>query len=584
MFSIATFRRTMPVAGAALAVLIFSIALAPAGAAQAAAGTFEWCPGSLPHDDAGCFTATSVQDAVNQAQAAKKPGTIYINSTTTTENVVAARLNGVSILGNADNGAGTTIDGTVQILNSRNITFAQLTVTGMLTVDHASGWLTIGDTHGPSVVVSNSTFSKSTGIGLQIADFSGTTLVSRVTATGNSGDGIQINSGAPVTLTDVNATNNGGKGLSINNNGGVVLSAASTRINHFDRNTGDGISIQTDAPVPMTDVSASRNGGDGVAITNNAGATLTTARSAMNHFDRNGGNGVAITTSAPATLTDISASMNTLDGLLINASGGMNIGTVRARMNHFDRNGGYGMGLSSGAPITLTDVSASRNTSDGANVAISTASMTIQSNRSKMNHFDHNGGYGIHEVAGAPGTVNDVSVSQNGLDGMSLTQAGGSTIETSQSTLMHFDGNKGTGIVISTDGPISLKDISASRNLVNGATLLNQGGVTLALLNGRKNYFDRNGQDGINIETAAPVTLVLLSASLNTHAGIVVTNFTNNAPATVGCAVVRSNTVFDIIDTLAGGTLYLNGVTLTHTDTSTVSNTGGTVTVNSSCS
>ncbi len=140
----------------------------------------------------------------------------------------------------------------------------------------------------------------------------------------NSGNGVRIESNGSVTLTNIEAYANGMHGVTITNNysgaSGIVKIASGT----FDYNSTGGLFVQSNRSITLTKVNASYNGGVGVYLTNDLGSSgfqpisiindVKNMKTEGNGFQNNEVTGLIINATGKVTLTNLEAIGNGVNG------------------------------------------------------------------------------------------------------------------------------------------------------------------------------------------------------------------------------------------------------------------------------
>jgi outer membrane biosynthesis protein TonB len=325
----------------------------------------------------------------------------------------------------------------------------------------------------------------STGSGLRIAAHTGKTSLSHVKA--NSTGGI----GAELGVYDEEP------GLQVAINSSIEITNSG-----FNASGGDGLFIYTTEFTTLNDVTASHNDNHG-AFLKSRGALVKNSVFSNNgnaspdsglYYQQNGTGNLSI--------ENTQFNDNYYMGLWAKAYGNVNLKNVRA-----DGNGTYG------ASIDTCGLDTTCQNRGSGNVTIASS------------NFENNGtadaGFGLHVGAKGSITLTSVWASGNG-DGDGGVYSGGAALANYRSpgSLVSladcgFNFNAYTGLVINSDGAITLKDVSASGNTHadNGANLNNQfytrtSSITLLNSTGRQNNFDNNQLVGANPDTDAGLSIL----------------------------------------------------------------------------
>ncbi|KAA3646475.1 MAG: hypothetical protein DWQ07_09685 [Chloroflexi bacterium] len=435
------------------------LSMASQEAAEAlAAPDPQFCPAGLSFGDAGCGAAhTNMADAIADALAAAASGisgTIFVesgnfdNSGINDDILVDGFTYGTSltIQGNA-NGGGTTTFTTSFLVgtNTPNI-FSSLTFNdvtfdaGVVVVDNT------GDLSLNNVIANNAT-----GDGIVVDNHNGAVSLDHVTASGTGDDGAEIDNTASSTDAGVTVTNS-----------------------QFNNNVNDdGLEIDSDGDVTISNVIANGNGEAGVQV-----ETLGTVSISDTNANFNDLIGLYVEDSEQVTLTNVDTISNGLAGADVSAAYGVSIFN-----SNFNDNGdssspvGLGLLIVTGGDVTLDGVSASGNTSDsnttGADI-LGVGSVTI-SNSLFNNNVGSGDVAGLSIQAGGNIALESIQANQNVGTGVGSEVQGailGNFFSGTNSNVLikdsSFNGNSGgdhtVGLVVLSDGAITLKNVSASGN------------------------------------------------------------------------------------------------------------------------
>jgi Right handed beta helix region len=232
---------------------------------------------------------------------------------------------------------------------------------------------------------------------------------------GNGGDGLDAYSTGTITLTGLMADGNWNYGAYLNNcDWDVILSHCaaggdvSVSNSNFDSNitslNGEktGLDIHSNGNVSLNSISASNNlGGDGADVNGSLPvgtfASLTIQNSTFdNNYSTENDWGVGFYAAGGhgnANLVNVIASGNSLHGTYIET-----LGNISIDPSTFNNNGDVGLVAYSGGTITLTDVTADTNDSDGAYLTGSSITAT-------NSHFDGNTDAGLVLHTGGNATI-----------------------------------------------------------------------------------------------------------------------------------------------------------------------------------
>jgi hypothetical protein len=322
----------------------------------------------------------------------------------------------------------------------------------------------------------------------------GAVVVNNADFGGNNDTGLYIPESASVTIgvTIPNWVNgiwwNDGYGVDINSNGTVTISKTSA-----DENFESGFNIRTNGAVKLTQVNATNNGAYGADILNHTAITAQNVQLIDCTFNENdGGHGVKIWTKGSVVASGLSASNNLTDGLFIDASWGTGGVSIQPSKNTYDtlfnNNGANGLNFWVNGSIVLNGISASDNGWDGVHIERpTTAPVTIQNMRTDgfSSNFNDNDGSGIFVITRGAITLMNLNAMGNDLEGAHLDNcvydagisgclgSGNVTINASSGKGNQFNGNGGHGLLVQSRGIIKLVNADACDNGWTGALLQN---------------------------------------------------------------------------------------------------------------
>jgi hypothetical protein len=329
-----------------------------------------------------------------------------------------------------------------------------------------------------AVTISNVALNDSSDHGLMILNAASTTTpgvtLTSVEINENEEGGAMILSKGTVTINNIDVYQNNGNGLDIDNTpgtAGVTIGVSGTTAgNSISDNAGNGLMILSDGAVTITNLDANNNGGSGISVNNSSGLGAVTIKESGrwgNFYSGNGQYGLLVVSRGAVNVTFRQANDNGQGGILIDAALGTGAVTLTGGGNGADATnngqaGSYnGVTIISKGNITVTKVTATNNTSYGANLT-----------------------------------------NIGGTGGVTLTSA-------------YFDGND-SGLTIITNGAVVWKYGSASGNFNGGALIINSNSslpykpVTLTEV-----YTGNNGYIGLMIDTKGTVLLTDVESNNN---------------------------------------------------------------------
>jgi putative surface-exposed virulence protein len=368
-----------------------------------------------------------------------------------------------------------------------------------------------------AVVINGLTAGSNTGSGVSIIN-NAPTFSAPVTLLGvnnfnfNHSTGLNIYSNGTVLISGLNAASNTGEGVNIDNSTSTVSSSVTLMgINIFNYNGSDGLDIHTKGPVLTNGLNAINNIGNGVSIDNSTSTVSSPLTlSGLNNFNLNNLQGLNITSSGAVLTNNLNASNNGGNGVfIINTTSTSSPVTLKG-VNNLNYNGGNGLDISANGTILLSGLTASNNFGNGANIfnGFSPASSPVTLNGAYT--LDFNGGYGLNLYSKGVITVNNLTASDNGgagawLQNSYLGASGGISVKGKN---IFFDNSGADGLVLHSNGLVTVTNISAKLNFDNGMLVDTTGNVTVTC-----GSFIGNGTShttGYGWETSINVSLIKL--------------------------------------------------------------------------
>jgi hypothetical protein len=364
-------------------------------------------------------------------------------------------------------------------------------------------------------------FAHNAGYGLEVRS-DGAISVSKVTANWNGSTGVYLeNTAAPSPqnisiLGFLTAGNNSGSGL-IANSIGAILAA---NITALDNTWEGGYLFNGDSPSPKA-----------VSITG------------LNVFTYNGLDGLEIQSNGVVTVSNVTASGNVWSGLIIfnRDTSTVQQNVTLSGLNVMNGNGQTGVDIDSYGAVTLSNVTANLNGNpspgdgygDGANIENSGGLYAKPVLLTGINTFNGNDEDGLEIVSDGAITVYKVNASYNGNNGNSGAELDNQVSELVQSKVTIvgygvFEWNGGAGLVVTSNGAILTNNLNASHNLGNGANLFTIGitAPQTVTLNGTNNFGFNDGT-GLLVNSDGSIKVNNLTASNNSWTGADLDNYTN---------------------------------------------------------
>ncbi len=327
-----------------------------------------------------------------------------------------------------------------------------------------------------------------TNIGLAIAT-NRNVSISSIQANGNAYSGLDISANGPASnVTIVNAEITGNSGGS----------------------SSPGLWIRATGSIVLNRVISSSNGRIGILIDNDAASTPRPVLISNTEANFNSREGIVVYSVGAISLNNVTASGNGLDGAVLanQSTGGLPQG-ITIQKSTFDANGTRGLTASSQRTISLVNVNASNNESNGIYVdnyyGTSTSPIVI----SGTNRFTSNGlvsgTSGVLLVTNGALTLSGITSSWNGYNGISAS-SGAFQITFSKITLQ---GNSQNGINLSTTGKTLLNSVSSFQNGLDG--------VRISAINAKVSIAGStilgNWGYGISVDVTTPATDLYIAPS-----------------------------------------------------------------------
>jgi len=218
------------------------------------------------------------------------------------------------------------------------------------------------------ITLSTATAKQNIGDGVYLKNQWGSaTLFGNISLTGkslfedNSGYGLQALSNGAITLSNITASLNDLGGAYLKADGvSVAKNVTLTGINTFNSNVRDGLKVEADGLITISNLTANSNGWNGADLDNYTLATTAVGitLTGSNFFNGNDFDGLHFKTKGVVSMTKVTADDNGEDG--VDGQSDNNITIVCGSMN---MNGGYGWNFNAPSPkiVTLKGVFAFAN-------------------------------------------------------------------------------------------------------------------------------------------------------------------------------------------------------------------------------
>lgn len=559
--------------------------------------------GLIIHSKGGAVTLSNLSVSGNGANG------LTISSLENPAGMV--KITGADLNDNGSLGSGYGL----QVYSKSSITLAQVNASGNagdgINLDNcltngtkctATGSVTISSALGSDFSANTGTAS---GSGIYIRS-NGSVSLSDFNAVGNSGYGVNIvnfysGSLGSVTLKATLAgwnnsiVNSSLSGISIQSNGMISLDRTSSSGNaefgavlenhtasslqpvwikngFFDDNlSGAGISILSKGGINLTGISASGNAAQGVVIDNLQGTGAVSILPGLNgvfgEFNQNGNYGISISSHGAVTVKSVHAAGNVMSGLFIDNQINSAIGAT-VNGGTFSGNSVAGLEVYSLGSISINNIIANENAQSGGNIGYDSTNLPALVSISN-GVFNTNGSSGLNILARGNVTLASISASSNGLPGVNFNSgmivdncalSGGICLGTGSVTLGGgrnlFNDNGARGVEIYSKGSITLSNLAANGNGMNGISLQNDftgsaGNISVTSPLGTFDEASSNGfsdpthvqtYSGLRATSFGNITLSRVNALSNSGMGIYLRN--------AGAAVSRAISAADILASL----------------------------------
>jgi hypothetical protein len=443
-----------------------------------------------------------------------------------------------------------------------------------------------------NITATGNNYGATTGYGVTIDNtHDSTPAIVKLTGTNlfnfNAQDGLYIKSNGNILLNNITSASNLGGGVSLDNclkpgpNTACNTTARSvtfTGVNSFDHNGNVGADVYSSGPITISQVNASHNGDVGLILDNCAYDALTLHNcTTLMPFNvtingpativNNSGTGLYITTTGAVSLKNITSSFNEGEGTQIFnnyhllAPRSVTIGGT----NVFNGNSYDGLYLFSYGAITLSNTTADDNgqlgsfgygvylDNTGYDSGLGGATVITRQpvKLTGINTFNNNYYNGLNVESAGAIFVSNLSASDNGTssgwDGVYLhnnpdwypnfvTPLKPYAASVTVSGFGLFENNGLSGMEIYSYGNVTLANLTANNNSVDGVLVLTYGfqglqhtapqNVTITGVNRfNNNGFGSGSGDGLFVQNDGKITISNLTANGNKHEGAFLNNY-----------------------------------------------------------
>lgn len=367
------------------------------------------------------------------------------------------------------------------------------------------------------------------------------------TINGNGLEGLFIFTRGNITLNRVQVNDNGWKNAKLDTCQGLgtcqgigavtVMGTTSFPVQFNGSKADEGIFINAAGNIMLSGIQVNQNALHGLdAISANGSVSVL---GTGNQFNDNGldlsfmGGGVIITAKGNITLMNFTAEENDWKGVhLDNTSGTGNV-TITATAPYFINrvydNTSKGIEILSTGIVLINKVNVEDNDKGGLFIHNEGTSLPKPVSVASSTFIDNQVDDGLYIASKGAITLNNVSAHWNGLNGASLINTYWTlTALPITVTKSSFDNNAGEGLFASATGIITLNSVSASHNLYIGVELMNPTSPVNSPINiTGYNNFSHNAGTGVFIYTDGNVSISGVAADFNQGKGIDIWNIAN---------------------------------------------------------
>lgn len=366
------------------------------------------------------------------------------------------------------------------------------------------------------------------GFRLENSYGTGTVTLNRCQANDNGQLGLEVTSKGAIKITDSQFRGNMVGNANLENRTDTTTSPAVTILRgEFNESTqGFGLNVLSDGIITLTDSRANENVTFGALLDNTTGSTGVSIlyKKLTNHFDANGDNGVEIISNGSVVIKSAIVMGNGglgawIDNCRYLAGACQGKGSVSITGSSFYINHGYGLLVLSKGAITLSGASA-RFTVDGTgaylanNYAGATAGISVTgSSKQNPQEFSDNGSSGLVIHTNGPVTVKNADLIENEGWGLAIQNQSGAVVLSSLYLTDNGLADIRDGISIETLGSVTITDSVSAYSGRNGALLQNYLGSGKVLI--KNSQFNLNHGTGLVIHSAGLVSLTNVDAWSN---------------------------------------------------------------------
>lgn len=344
----------------------------------------------------------------------------------------------------------------------------------------------------------------------------------------NNTNGLAIEAGGAISLKNIYVGDSvNGYGANLDNTSG---SGGVTIINGtFSYNKTYGLAVLSKGSILGTNVHADNNITLGAVLNNSTGIGGITINGASamvpNTFTNNKTGGLTATSNGAISLMNINSSYNNnLSGSGNGISASTSLGNITLLNIVSNANGAKGIdAFTGGGTISLTNVTADGNKIQGTSLDNSTTPAPKSISAKNFSAVSTQLSTGLYITSNGNVTLTSIKINNTAAaEGLYVTTGVGLyksaiTINAPVSGGSTFNNNQGYGLILYTDGPISITNTEANNNYYTGLLAQNSTGngpVTIS-----KSQFSSNRNSGLSIESLGAITLSSVNTSSNGISG-----------------------------------------------------------------
>lgn len=290
--------------------------------------------------------------------------------------------------------------------------------------------------------------------------------------------------------------------------------------NALNASTGS-LYVETTKNIVVSNVMAINSAGagnDGAYLDNTSSATQATVTVKNSTFNSNFLRGITIISNGAVTLTNVSANYNNSYGVYINNSLDTTASVVSVTKGFFNQNGNDGLYIVSNGAVKLSQIVASTNNANGVYVDNTSAPTPQPVTVSGYLHSSYNSFTGLVIFSDGAVTLTSLIANTNGSYGVYIDNDNAAkpyavTINGYNS----MNGNSGgDGLSITSFGVITLNNINASFNSGYGTYIKNDAGTIPSAVNVKgTNIFNDNSLEGLYVQSRGAITVYNTTANAN---------------------------------------------------------------------